>query len=231
MKKIFMTLLVALAFICTGASPRDAMRPAETGQIKDTKFFAVNNSFVSVYLVKTNNGYILFDTGIDPVHLEGQFNELNIDTDEVRWIFLTHTDRDHVASLSLFPNALIYINIEEKQLLDGTTNRNDSGGNTLQLATNKSLNDVNFFKNNQKFTFEGTTVKCVNMPGHTPGSTLFLIDKQYLITGDAFSYIDGKIGVHPFTMDEKLAEKSIKKKNKFINKSKAVMTGHYGIIY
>ena len=44
----------------------------------------------------------------------------------------------------------------------------------------KSLNDQEVFH----FSKGGPEIKAIHMPGHTPGSTSYLIDKNYLITGD-----------------------------------------------
>ena len=225
-KNELLSMLVFLVLSLLIASPRDAMKPAETGQIKNTKFFALNNTFVSAYLVKSSDGYILIDAGVDKDHLLIQLNELSIGLNEVKWVFLTHSDGDHVAALSLLPEVPLYMNIEEKQLLDGRTKRNETRGN--KLPDEIDLEKINYFEDNQTFTFQDTTIKCMTATGHTPGSTLFLIDNQYLITGDAISFINGKIEVHPFTMDEKLAKESIKQHEETFKKSKIVMTAHYG---
>jgi glyoxylase-like metal-dependent hydrolase (beta-lactamase superfamily II)/rhodanese-related sulfurtransferase len=44
----------------------------------------------------------------------------------------------------------------------------------------KSLNDQEVFH----FSKGGPEIKAIHMPGHTPGSTSYLIDENYLITGD-----------------------------------------------
>jgi hypothetical protein len=51
-----------------------------------------------------------------------------------------------------------------------------------------------------------------------------------MFTGDAFKISDGKMEVHPFTMDEELAKKTIEQLRGLINNCSIVLTAHYGII-
>ena len=44
----------------------------------------------------------------------------------------------------------------------------------------KAVNDQEVFS----FSNGGPEIKAIHMPGHTPGSTSYLIDNQYLVTGD-----------------------------------------------
>jgi len=73
-----------------------------------------------------------------------------------------------------------------------------------------------------------TAVTSIHAPGHTSGSMIYLVDGQYLFTGDAFSILNGKISIHPFTMDKELAGKTIENLNDIISDSYLVLTAHYG---
>ena len=44
----------------------------------------------------------------------------------------------------------------------------------------RGVNDQDIFR----FTNEGPEIKAIHTPGHTPGSTSYLIDNKYLVTGD-----------------------------------------------
>jgi glyoxylase-like metal-dependent hydrolase (beta-lactamase superfamily II) len=204
------------------------MNPTPTGRIIDTNIIAVNNTFVTVYFVDTGEGYALFDTGVDPENLKKQMEDLKISVNDVKWVFLSHSDRDHVAGLVLFPNAQIFISEAEIVLLDGTKNRFGDEGNKLPEGVD--LNRLTKIKDQQEFKFNETTIKSFLAPGHTPGTTLYLVDNRHLFTGDALSYIDGEIGVHPFTIDEAKAKESISKFGALTRFSKLVLTSHYGII-
>jgi glyoxylase-like metal-dependent hydrolase (beta-lactamase superfamily II) len=57
---------------------------------------------------------------------------------------------------------------------------------------------------------------------------VYLLDKKYLFTGDAFSVTKKAAGIHPFTMDEKKAKMSIENLSEIIKESEIVITSHYG---
>jgi len=56
-------------------------------------------------------------------------------------------------------------------------NQNDFQGAAFEY---KAVNDQEVFR----FSKGGPEVKAIHMPGHTPGSTSYLIDNQYLVSGD-----------------------------------------------
>jgi len=78
------------------------------------------------------------------------------------------------------------------------------------------------------FSRPGATVQCVFTPGHTPGSTSFIIDDQYMITGDTvFIQSIGRpdLGGQVETWSDMLFE-SIQKIKKFKG-GMIVLPGHY----
>jgi glyoxylase-like metal-dependent hydrolase (beta-lactamase superfamily II) len=78
------------------------------------------------------------------------------------------------------------------------------------------------------FSRPGAEVQCIFTPGHTPGSTTFLVDDQYLITGDTiFIQSVGRpdLGGQMETWSDMLFE-SIQKIKKFKG-GMIVLPGHY----
>ena len=168
----------------------------------------------------------MIDAGLNMKNIENSLKEENINTNDVKWIFLTHSDGDHVAGLSLFPNATIYMSKEELSLINGTMKRTFLGGNTMPSGVD--INKIITLSNGQELLFGGIKVKCILAPGHTIGSMLYLIDDRYLFTGDAFKVKDKNISVHPYTMDKKLSKETIEKLRGTITDSQMVITAHYG---
>jgi glyoxylase-like metal-dependent hydrolase (beta-lactamase superfamily II) len=201
------------------------MNPAGTGQISDTGIYAVKNRISSVFFIKTDSGYIMIDAGADMQRLEGSLKEISIDANDVNWIFLTHSDGDHVAALPLFPNADIYMGKDELPLINGTAKRSPFGGNTMPEGID--INKIIAVSDSQEILLGGMNVKCIKAPGHTPGSMAYLVDGKYLFSGDAFKMGKKAPGVHPFTMDAKLAKRTMENLKETINKS-IVLTSHYG---
>ena len=234
MKKVIKRVLLVFATIIiliagTGLyfyAPMLAMKPAETGQIPSANISAVKNGRNAVYFIKTNSGYIMVDAGTDPQKLETSITESGIDSNDVNWVLLTHSDYDHVAGLPLFPNAQVYLCRDELPLLNGAVKRSPFGGNKMPAGID--INTINLLSNGQELSFGGTKVECMHAPGHTPGSMLYLIDGKYLFTGDAFKVSGKKMSVHPFTMDAKTAKKTIEQMQGIISGSSIILTAHYG---
>ncbi|MDR1804022.1 MAG: MBL fold metallo-hydrolase [Treponema sp.] len=210
------------------ASPLLRMNPVKTGQISGTNIFAVKNAIVTVYLIKTDNGYILIDAGSNATQLKTSLDEAGVNIDDVKWILLTHSDSDHTAALTLFPNAAIYMSKDELPLINGTMKRFFFGGNKLPPGID--IVKITLLSDGQELSFGGTKVKCITAPGHTDGSMLYLADNRYLFTGDAFMVGNGKIGVHPFAKDKKLSVKTIERLRETIDSASIILTSHYGVI-
>ena len=234
MKKSIRRLLficAAVIIVLMGAGltyylPMLVMSPAGTGQLSGTGIYCVRNAINTVYFINTSSGYIMVDAGSDRPKIETSIQEIGIDKNDVKWILLTHSDYDHVASLALFPNAAIYMNGDEFPLINGTVKRSPFGGNSLPEGI--SVNSINSLLDGQELSFGGVGIKCIASPGHTPGSMMYLVDGRYLFSGDAFKVSKGKIGVHPYTMDAKLAKNTMERLKDTINGSSIVLTAHYG---
>ena len=232
-KTVKWVLLVVAAIIVILAGigscsffPLLVMKPAKTGYIPDTNIYSVKNVMNTVYFIKTDSGYIMIDAGSNAKKFEASLKEAAIDTNDVKWIFLTHSDYDHVDSLPLFPNANIYMGKDELPLINGTVKRNKLGGNVLPAGID--INAIILLSDGQELSFDGTNVECVKAPGHTPGSMAYLVDGRYLFTGDAFMVSKGSMGIHPYTMDADLAKKTIERLKKIITGGAVALTAHYG---
>ena len=229
MKKIplFIVLIPAVISLCSCVAVL-AMKPAETGLVHDTAIFAVKNGMNASFFVKTDDGYILFDAGSNADKFAASLKDNGISAGEIKWIILSHSDYDHVASLPLFANAVIYMCRDELPMVNGTTRRNAFGRNTLPAGID--TNRIILLSDGQELDFGGTAVRCIAAPGHTPGSMMYLIGGKYLFTGDAFKISGGAIKVHPFTMDSKMSKQTIERLKDTVNGCSVVMTSHYGIM-
>ena len=208
------------------ALPLLSLKPAETGQIPGTGIFAVKNRLGCAYFYGTSGGYIMIDAGSDAKKIEASLYEEGINANDVRWIFLTHSDADHVAALTMFPNAIIHMGEDELPLLNGAVKRSLILRN--KLPDGISVDKINLLRDDQELSCGGIKVECLKTPGHTIGSMSYMVDDRYLFTGDAFKLIKGIMGVHPFTMDAKLAKNTMERLKEAINKSSLVLTSHYG---
>lgn len=234
MKKISKRFLIisgilVLMIVIFGAimiAPFLSMKPTPTGKIDHTEIFAVKNKLNSLYFIESDDGDILVDAGSDITAIRKTLQDFNIDPLNVKYVLLTHSDGDHVASLGLFPNATIYMSQKELQMINGTTKRSGNHYNTLP----EEIERENFvlLTDEQELIIGQHKIICLDATGHTPGSMAFLFDGSYLFTGDAFKVNKNSLDVHPFSMDSDASKKSIQQLNDIIKDIKLVLTAHYG---
>ena len=60
------------------------------------------------FLLQADDGFVAIDAGGDITETEEGFKKLGISADDVIAVFVTHAHWDHVGSLSIFSNAVIY---------------------------------------------------------------------------------------------------------------------------
>jgi glyoxylase-like metal-dependent hydrolase (beta-lactamase superfamily II) len=202
------------------------MTPAEPGVVFDTGIYAIRNRRNCLYAIHSDDGHILIDAGSVASAVEKSIGRAGIDPLLVTDIFLTHTDYDHVASLPLFPNAKIHMSKEELQMVDGKTRRNSTKFNSLPAGCDTGA--LNLLTDGQVLDIGDHQIVCMKSAGHTPGSMSYLIDENYLFTGDAFKVRKGIVGIHPFTMDDAASRASIQKLTEAMQGCQLVLTAHYG---
>ncbi len=132
-----------------------------------------------------------------------------------------------MAGLALFPNAQIFMSEAELGLVNGTVNRNASGGNELPVG----LERLELQRDGKALLLGGLEVQCWGAPGHTTGHMAYLVEGingWYMFTGDAFMLSGGQPSVHPFSMDETQAARTIDALREQISISEFILTGHYG---
>lgn len=199
------------------------LSPLETREIV-SGVHAVRDSYVNLFLFKTNDGYIAIDAGNNKRQVQQELTRLGIDPKKVSAVFLTHSDVDHIGACSLFQNAVIYLSKAEEQMVNGQTHRFLFMKNKLDLPHA-------LLENNQILNISGVRIKAFLTPGHTPGSMSFLINDTYLFAGDSMGLKNGKVtGFNDvFNMDSQLQRRSITQLADLPG-VKYVFTAHYGFV-
>ena len=201
----------------------DRMTPVPTCQIKDSVYAVKDGTYANMFLIKGDDGFIAIDCGENPTNVQKELNSLGIKTSEIKAVFLTHTDRDHIGALELFPQAKIYISKEEEKMIDGSTVR------SFLFMKNKLRYPYETIKDRETIEVLGIEIKGILTKGHTLGSMCFLINNKHLFTGDVISIKNGKItDENEFFHMDKNENKEAVKKLALLEGVEGIFTSHYG---
>ena len=150
-----------------------------------------------IYVARTDSGVIAIDlgwTGFERV-LPDLLRQVGADTSDVRYVFLSHAHRDHIAAWPLVRQARFVIGAAEVPALTGQ-------GTYAGWATKMSDELVDYprpgdaelalipISSDTAIVLGRDTMRVFPIPGHTPGSMAFLF-RGILFGGDAFNYRPG----------------------------------------
>jgi glyoxylase-like metal-dependent hydrolase (beta-lactamase superfamily II) len=221
---IFGLLIIAavLFFINFRQGIKD-MTPAKTGALNDSVYI-IKDRFVNAYLFKGNDAYLAVDAGMGAKYFKKEMAKIGIKPEQVKTLLLTHTDSDHTGATGLFTNANIYMHKNEEQMIDGTTGKTKYSKTVWKYGSYVLLSD------NDILTIDGLKIKILHTPGHTPGSSCYIIGSEYLVTGDNLTISDGNYMefIEKFNMNtpEQLESlKTLPDPSSF----KYILTGHHGV--
>ncbi|QUI25872.1 MBL fold metallo-hydrolase [Vallitalea pronyensis] len=174
----------------------------------DQRIINVGNRISNVYLVESNEGYILIDTGYKE-YLETFKSELsknNISLNDIAYIFITHAHDDHVGFLYQLmeeTTAKIIINHKSVNQLEKGQNSFDGGCSSrlawffCQVMKLVGKGEHRFQPiivsdrfliiddHNREKIEERLSAKIIDLPGHTHDSIGLLFDDEILFSGDA----------------------------------------------
>ncbi len=106
---------------------------------------------------------------------------------------ITHGHLDHtfsVHSLDSKYDLTSYIHSKDREFLANPMGILTPGGPILPILEEMGVStfheptDVQELEDGAVMQIAGFTVKALHAPGHTPGSTVFVVDEEYLISGD-----------------------------------------------
>lgn len=145
---------------------------------------------VSCYLIEYKNKKILFDAGQTLVDYEqnpnalffikiapqetaiARLNELNITSNDIDYVIISHSHGDHFLGLKDFPNSTVIVQRSEAKQL-------------------KEFKNKFIILDGQYDLFNDGNIVCIPTSGHTPGHQSLLLNnngKQILLIGDAIYF-------------------------------------------
>ncbi|MEH7144369.1 MBL fold metallo-hydrolase [Priestia megaterium] len=172
------------------------------------------NIILNPTLVWNNDEAILIDTGMPGQinQLKEVLNELNMSIEDLKAIFLTHQDLDHIGGVADIrkksnENIIVYAHEFDKPYIEGKlplikTNASQMSNEELAaipddikyLYKNPPKIDVDrVLKGSQLLPYCGG-IEVIFTPGHTPGHVSFYLKKsKTLVAGDALVLANGQL--------------------------------------
>ena len=211
-------------------------KPLNTGWINEN-VACVREWIANIFFYTKNDVTIMIDAGYNYERLLEKMGWLDIDPASIRHILITHQDTDHVGALErdselLFRDATVYIGEIENRYLTGEIRRKVFHG-FYRLPMVQTNQRRVLLQDGQTLNIGGIKIECILVPGHTWGHMVYLIDDQYLFTGDTiwFGADGGYSFISTLAEDNKLAVHSLEALEKNIRSRKQpiyVITGHTG---
>src|ERR1700751_3558230 len=154
------------------------------------------------WLIKRGSEWVLWDTGVpqatlnDPngwstlpklivYHLDktitGQLAEIGLKTSDITYVGLSHTHRDHIGHVILFPNSTILMQRAEYTWINSPDGTNDNV-NQLKALARKLLGTPKKLRllDGDTDVFGDGSVTLISQPGNTPGRQSLLVHLKNL---------------------------------------------------
>lgn len=219
-----------------GYRGKEIFKPLNTGWI-DEHVACVREWIANIFFYTKNGTTVMIDAGYNYDRLKEKMTWLDIDPSTIRHILITHQDTDHVGAVEtdsdgLFQNATLYLSEIENKYLTGEVRRKVIFG-LYKLPMVKSENKRFLLQDGQVLDINGIKVECILCAGHTWGHMVYLIDDEYLFTGDTiwFGADGGYSFINSLAEDNELAKRSLAElelKLKDRGLTPKVITGHTG---
>ncbi len=154
----------------------------------------------AAYAVDTSEGLVLIDAGLqsDAGLLKSELAELGLNWRRMRAILITHVHADHCGgaeSLRGATGARVYAGDGDAAILRAGTPRVAffSIFHMPHDAPHPTTIDV-ALNGGETLTFGDVRIQCISAPGHTPGTTCYLLERQglrVLFAGDVIMMLAG----------------------------------------
>jgi len=215
---------------------KEIFHPLNTGFI-DEHVASLREWVANIFFYTKNGNTIMVDAGYNYDRLEEKMSWLNIKAKDIEYILITHQDTDHVGAVErdsdqLFKHATLYVGEIENRYLTGEMRRKVFKG-FYKLPKVKIDNKKILLQDGQIFYIYDIKIECILVPGHTWGHMVYLIDDEYLFTGDTIWLgADGGYSfISSLAEDNKLSLQSLARLEKIIRGKKRkikIITGHTG---
>jgi glyoxylase-like metal-dependent hydrolase (beta-lactamase superfamily II) len=178
-------------------------KPSSPEEIKPS-LVAVSSAGSYLYAARVGQHVVLFDTGADPAGnpVDNALAGLHAGRGDVSDIFLTHAHGDHTAGASGLAGAHVHLGQADVPFAEGRA----PWDSLLLRVMSKGMGAPSINVSSPLDAVQvvdlggGKLVKAIPVPGHTPGSYVFLND-DVLFTGDTAIFKQGRLDRGPGLFD------------------------------
>ena len=177
--------------------------------------------YVNAYLVVTDDGLVLVDTGLPKTHAKLQHALVGAQRSvgDVRAVLLTHWHQDHTGGVGMVraaSGARVVAHAVDAPVVDGSR---PAPLKPIMRIAKPFLGDSTPTPVDEALTADGPFsvpgFTAVHTPGHTDGHVSYLLDRAggFLFVGDAAASARGKVRLspRPVTADRDAARRSVAK--------------------
>ncbi len=221
--------------------------------------FKHNKKFLNVYsyLIHTNDGYYLYDTGLNALFvtekekmlgdlamfmlvevkaeelLDQKLRKYGVSGSEIKAVICSHLHFDHCGGLNFFRNMKVPILVQKEEYEDALVTKRSF---EYKKEDYSDVRDQLIFVDGDQCVDENEHIQLICTPGHSAGhQSLWLIGKEQkvLLTGDAVYTRESLARREPasYPQSRKRAEASIDRLRILAEKSDIVICGHDGAEY
>jgi glyoxylase-like metal-dependent hydrolase (beta-lactamase superfamily II) len=147
-----------------------------------------------IFAARTDSGVLVIDLGWGRAArgLEKVLSQIGARPADVRWAFITHAHRDHIGAWTSVPQATFVLGRDEVPLFTGTALYKGFAPRMAQKLKGYARPkggevSVRAVGSDTLFVLGRDTLRAYGVPGHTPGSTVYLF-RETLFVGDAANW-------------------------------------------
>ncbi len=157
------------------------------------------------WVMRTRNGVALIDTGGDASgeQLLAELRQAGLKREDVHTVLVTHGHQDHWSAAHLFPRARVLVGPGEAGVVRGERKLHSPAGQFLARFTKAPVvpEHLEEVREGQTLDVDGEQVSVYHVPGHTPGSVMYLW-RDILFTGDSLLGGGGEVVLAPRVFSE-----------------------------
>ena len=209
--RLLRALFIFLGLVMLGAAwawPRLPVRGPARIEVTPELTGVLLDGYSYTWVLKTPNGAALVDAGMDVKgkQLLAELASAGVRPEQVHTVLLTHGHVDHWGGAHLFPNARVVVGPGEAAVIRGEyVQKSLVGRLTRSRARPPVPARLEEVKDGEALSVDGETLRVLHVPGHTPGSVLYLW-RDVLFSGDTLVRSKQGLGPSPGIFSEDNAQ-------------------------